>query len=88
LDVHRNVWENLGIETKGAVLDIHCGCRTVVTYVATVWWTRIKFKTSKVELSKLQRMACLGITGAMKTAPMAPTEVLIGLLPIGLAAGG
>jgi hypothetical protein len=43
--------------------------RPIVTYAATVWWPSVRFKTSKVEFSKLQRMACLGITGAMKTAP-------------------
>jgi hypothetical protein len=53
--------------------------RPIVTYAATVWWSKVKFKTSKVELSKLQRMACLRITGAMKTAPTAAVEVLIGL---------
>jgi hypothetical protein len=38
-----------------------------------------QIQTSKVKLSKLQRMACLRITGAMKTAPTAAIEVLIGL---------
>jgi hypothetical protein len=49
----------------------------IVTNAATVWWPRIKFITSKAELSKLQRMACFGITGAMKTAPTAAIEVLL-----------
>jgi hypothetical protein len=34
--------------------------RPIVIYAATVWWPRFKFKTRKTELSKLQRMACLG----------------------------
>jgi hypothetical protein len=38
------------------------------------------FKTSKAELSKLQRMACIGIPGAMKIASTAATEVPIGTL--------
>jgi hypothetical protein len=54
----------------------------IVTSAATVWWSRVKFKTSKVELSKLQRMAYLGITGAMRTAPTAATEVLLRLSPV------
>jgi hypothetical protein len=33
--------------------------RPIVTYAATVWWPRVKFKTSQAELSKLQRVACL-----------------------------
>jgi hypothetical protein len=36
------------------------------------------------ELSKLQRVACLGITGAMRTAPTAAVEVLLGLPPLHL----
>jgi hypothetical protein len=58
--------------------------RPIVIYAATVWWPRVKFKTSKAELSKLQRMACLGIDGSMKTAPTTAIEVLIGLLPLHL----
>jgi hypothetical protein len=58
--------------------------RPIVTYAATVWWTRVKFKTSQAELSKLQRVACLGITGAIKTAPSAAMEVLLGLPPLHL----
>jgi hypothetical protein len=42
------------------------------------------FKTSKVELNKLQRITCSGITGTMKTDPTAATEVLIGLCPLHL----
>jgi hypothetical protein len=40
-----------------------------VNYTANVWWSRVKFRTStagKAELSKLQRLPCLGITGAMR----------------------
>jgi hypothetical protein len=56
--------------------------RPIVTYAATVWWPRVKFKTSHAELSKLQRVACLGITGAIKTTPTAAMEVLLGLPPL------
>jgi hypothetical protein len=41
-------------------------------------------KTSQAELSKLQRVACLGITGAIKTTPTAAMEVLLGLPPLHL----
>jgi hypothetical protein len=56
-----------------------------LTYAAIVWKPRVKFKTSKVQLSKLPRMACLDITGAMKTAVVV---VLIGLPTTALAVGG
>jgi hypothetical protein len=50
-----------------------------ITYAATVWRPKVKIKTSHAELTKLQRMTCLGITGAMRTAPRAAIEVLLGL---------
>jgi hypothetical protein len=43
-------------------------------------------KTSQTELSNLQRVACLGITGAMRTAPAAAIEVLLELPPLHLQA--
>jgi hypothetical protein len=53
--------------------------RLIVTYAATIRWPRVKLKTSQAEFSKLQKMACLGITEAMKTTPRTATEVLLGL---------
>jgi hypothetical protein len=53
--------------------------RAIVNNAATVWWPNVKLKKNKAELSKLQRMACLCITGAMKTAPTAEIEVVVRL---------
>jgi hypothetical protein len=58
--------------------------RPMLTYAATVWCPRFNFKASKVELSKLQKMACFGIIVIMKTAPTAAIAVLIGLCPLHL----
>jgi hypothetical protein len=55
--------------------------RPILTYGATVWWTRVNY-VSRRELNKLQRLACLAIMGAMKTTPTAATEVLLGLPPL------
>jgi ribonuclease HI len=59
--------------------------RPGITYASTVWWPRVRHKTSRAKLSKLQGLAYLGITGAMKTAPTAAIEVLLGLPPLHLA---
>jgi hypothetical protein len=58
--------------------------RPIVTYAAAKWLPRVKLKTSQAELSKLQKMACLGITGAMRTASTASLKVLLGLPPLHL----
>jgi hypothetical protein len=71
--------ENLGTETKVMHWIYTMVVRSIVTYAAIVWWPRVKFRTSRAELSKLQIMTCLGITGAMRAAPTATIEVLLGL---------
>jgi hypothetical protein len=53
----------------------------ILTYSSRVWWPTVK-NVSRMELSKLQRLAYLAITGAMKTTPTAATEVLLGLPPL------
>jgi hypothetical protein len=41
-------------------------------------------KNAKVQLGRMQRMACLVITGAMKSTPTAAMEVLLNLTPLDL----
>jgi hypothetical protein len=59
--------------------------RNLLTYPC-IRWPRVKLKASQAELSKLQRMAFLGITGLMRTAPTAAMEALLGLPPLHLQA--
>ena len=53
--------------------------RTILIYALTVWWQRVRYNVSRTELSKLQRLACLAITGAIQMTPTAAMEVLLGL---------
>ena len=55
--------------------------RPILTYGSTVWWQRVSYNVKKMELIKLQRLACLAIT-VIKTTPTAAMEVLLGLLPL------
>jgi hypothetical protein len=50
----RKTW---GLKLKVVYWIYTAVVRPMVTNVATVWWTRVKFKTSNAELSKLQRKA-------------------------------
>jgi hypothetical protein len=81
LNMQGHIWVNLGTETKVIYWIYTAVVRPIVTYATTIWWLRVKLKTSQAELSKLQRMACLEIKGAMRTAPPAAMEVLLGLPP-------
>jgi hypothetical protein len=58
--------------------------RPIDTYVATVWWNRVKLRISRAEFHKLLRMACLCIIGTMSTTPSAAIEVLLEVPPLHL----
>ena len=56
--------------------------RPMLSYAAVVWWQRSNLGSSKVLLNHVQRLACLGITGALRTTPTAALEVLTGITPL------
>ncbi|KAJ8946157.1 hypothetical protein NQ318_004408 [Aromia moschata] len=58
--------------------------RPVITYGAIVWWPGTRTNKARKQLDKVQRLACLGITSAMRTAPSRAIEVLTGLPPLHL----
>lgn len=58
--------------------------RPIATYAASVWWKKAQQRTAKTKLNGVQRLACLGITGAMHTTPTIAMEVLLGMLPLHL----
>jgi hypothetical protein len=47
-----------------------------------VWWTDITVQKYKVALDKPQRTACIAITRAFRTPPVAVIEMILGLEPI------
>lgn len=56
--------------------------RPIITYAAWIWWAKVEQKKAAAKLNKIQRLACLLITGAMRSAPTGALEALIGLTPI------
>jgi ribonuclease HI len=53
--------------------------RPMITYGSLVWWPKLEQRTAELELTKLQRLACLCITGAMRSTPTAALETLLNL---------
>ena len=53
----------------------------ILTYGSMVWWPRVRYDISRMELNKLHRLACLAITGVITTVKAA-VEVLLGLKPL------
>jgi len=49
-----------------------------------VWWTRVDYSTVDKQLEHIQRIACLYITGAIRTTPTSALEVITGLTPLAI----
>jgi hypothetical protein len=58
--------------------------RPSIFYGALVWGSKVMQKTTKTQLGRIQRMACLAIMGAMKSTPTAAMEMLLNLTPLDL----
>lgn len=58
--------------------------RPMLSYAAMAWWPRVRIKAVQYQLRGLQRLACVGITGAMRSSPSASLEILLNLLPLHL----
>jgi hypothetical protein len=58
--------------------------RPYIAYGVVSWWPRTQLSTSRKLLSKVQRLACISITGTMRTTPTAALEVLLDLPPLHL----
>ena len=56
--------------------------RPMLAYGSIVWWPMVRYKVSKAELSRLQRLATSAIREAMRMAPTVAMEVLLGLPPL------
>ncbi|KAL1446432.1 hypothetical protein WDU94_012296 [Cyamophila willieti] len=56
--------------------------RPMITYGCIVWWTKLEQGQAKETLRKLQRLACLCITSAMKSTPTAAMETMLNLPPL------
>ncbi|XP_069964799.1 uncharacterized protein [Bactrocera oleae] len=58
--------------------------RPIVTYEAVAWASKATQTSIGLQLSKLQRLACVCVTGAMRTCPTVALEVMLELPPLHL----
>jgi hypothetical protein len=59
-----------------------------ITFASLVWWTGCQTSSAKKQLSRVQRLACLRITGAMRTTPTSAMEALTCLPSLDLVVEG
>jgi hypothetical protein len=62
--------------------------RPSLAYAFLVWWLGCDTARVKHLLGTVQRLACLGIMGAMRTTPTGAMEALVGLPPLDLVVEG
>ena len=56
--------------------------RPIVTYAAIVWWPKVTQVTAINKCTKLHRLLCLSLTGALRTCPTAAMESILNLTPL------
>jgi hypothetical protein len=61
--------------------------RLILTYGSMVRWPRVRFNVNRMELNKLQRLACLAITGTRMFPTTAVVVVILGFLPLHVVPG-
>jgi len=54
--------------------------RPILTYGSIVWWSRVTYNVSRMELNQLYSLPRLAITGTMRLTPTAAVEVFLALL--------
>ena len=74
--------KNWGLNPKMTLWLYTRVIRPMITYGSVVWWPRTQQQGAIRLLSGIQRLACLSVTGAMKTTPTAAMEVLLNLPPL------
>ena len=55
-----------------------------IFFASLVWWPGCQTASAKKRLSKVQRLTCLWIMGAIRTTPTGAMEALTGLPPLDL----
>jgi hypothetical protein len=52
----------------------------MITYGSLNWWPKVNQRQAVEKLLGVQRLACLFVTGAIRSTPMAAMETLLNLL--------
>ena len=74
--------KNWGLSPKVLTWIYTAIVRPVIAYAAFIWWPRCQLGSVQSQLSKVQRLAIISITGALKTTPTAALEALINIEPL------
>lgn len=71
-----------GLTPKSVMWIYQAIARPMLTYGCVVWWQRALLQESQQQLDRLQRMVCIGATGAIRSTPTSALQVLFNLPPL------
>jgi ribonuclease HI len=74
-----------GLQPKVVIWIYESIIKPMVMYGSVVWWHRASCDYLKRRLTRLQRLACVMITGCFKTTPTAALEAFLNILPLHMA---
>ena len=80
----RTFGKTWGLNPKVAMWYYTVIVRPMLTYASVVWWPAVARLHIQRKLEQLQRLACLGVTGVIRTTPTAALEALLDLVPLHL----
>ena len=81
------LWCGVGPETQVVHWLYVSIIRPSNTFACLVWWPSCQTASTEKRLSRVQRLACVGITGARRTTPTGAMEAFPGLLPLDPVSG-
>jgi ribonuclease HI len=58
--------------------------RPILTFAAILWWKKTTQQTVNRKIGSLQRLACLCVTGSMRSTPTSALEALLSLPPLSI----
>ena len=80
----RAVGRTWGLSPRAVLWLYTAVIRPMLCYGAIVWWPRTRLEVTTKLLGHVQRMVCLGVTGALRTTPTAAIETVLQLPPLQL----
>lgn len=76
------IGQKWGLKPKMVLWLYTAVVRPMITYAALVGWLKVDQVTTCKELTKIQRLACLAVTGAMRSSPTTALATMLNLSPL------
>ena len=80
----RAIGKTWGLKPKVVYWIYTSVVRPILTYVAVLWWKKTTQLSVNRKIGSLQRLACMCVTGSMRSTPTSALEALLMLPPLSI----